>query len=289
LLNPHSSASGAHAGRGSSLSPELAGLPAWAVEGCALLDAPEPPERDAGGLLSFYPLDAASILPPRVLEPRPGEVVADLCAAPGGKALLLIQALDGRAELWLNDRSLARRRRLLRVLDDYVPAGARGGLRVTGHDATRWGLHHPGRFDAFLVDAPCSSERHVLAQPAELERWSFARIRRLAQQQYAILASAARALKPGGRIVYSTCALAPDENDGVIERIVRSKKHALVVEHPAFLIEAAERVAERRAAGQPGPVGLPALGIERTSHGFRILPDRGGFGPMYVAMLRKRG
>jgi 16S rRNA C967 or C1407 C5-methylase (RsmB/RsmF family) len=211
-----------------------------------------------------------------VLAPEIGENVGDLCAAPGGKALLLAEALAAGGDLLLNDRSRARLGRLRRVVTDYLPAALRERVRLTNHDATRFGLRHRNSFDALLLDVPCSSERHVLGNPRALGEWSLARVRRLAQQQYAILAAAAAALKPGGRLVYSTCALAPDENDGAIERIVASRKHDLVVARPAGF------TTEVRPDASPPEV-------EATRLGFQILPDRCGAGPLYFALLRKPG
>src|SRR5688572_30656865 len=218
---------------------------------------------DSGGLSSAYVMDAASVLAARALEVAPGEDVVDLCAAPGGKALVLLEALGESGSLTLNDRSRRRSVRLRAVLRQYVPASVVERVKLTNHDARRWGLYHPEAHDAILLDAPCSSERHVLCDAAELARWSPSRIQRLAADQYAMLASAATALKPGGRLVYSTCALAPEENDGVIARLLKKARHGLVT----------SRV--------HAPMG------EATQHGWQIHPDRHGAGPIYFCKLTK--
>jgi len=218
---------------------------------------------DTGGLLSAYVMDAASVVAAHALDVQPGEDVLDLCAAPGGKALVLLEALGEVGALTLNDRSRRRSVRLRTVLRQYVPASVIERVKLTNHDARRWGLYHPAAHDAILLDAPCSSERHVLGDAAELARWSPSRIQRLAADQYAMLASAATALKPGGRLVYSTCALAPEENDGVIARLLKKGRHSLVVSSVA------------------APMG------EATQYGWQIHPDRHGAGPIYFAKLVK--
>lgn len=232
------------------------------LSGCAAYEEGNP-EREARGLLRYYVIDPASVLVARALEVRPFERVLDLCAAPGGKTLVLADALVDGGELVSNDRSPARAQRLRRVLVDYLPAELRARVKVTSRDGRRFGLGEAGSFDAVLLDAPCSSERHVLADPAELEKWSEGRVERLAREQYALLTSALLALRPGGRLVYSTCAIAKAENDGVIERLFEKGRHHARV-------EALEM-----------PKGTA------TRYGVQILPDVDGVGPMYVARLVK--
>ncbi|RMG19827.1 MAG: RsmB/NOP family class I SAM-dependent RNA methyltransferase [Deltaproteobacteria bacterium] len=209
-------------------------------------------------------MDLASVLAARALDVRPGDQVLDLCAAPGGKTLVLAARL-GDGSLVANDRSAARRRRLRRVLDLYLPPELRARVRVTGHDARRWGLHEPARYDRILLDAPCSTDRHVLADPAALARWSPARPRQLCTLQRAMLASALDALRPGGTLVYATCSLCPEENDGAIAWLHRKRPGRFEVLEPG------------------GSRGSP------TEFGCFLRPDRdGGSGPLYFARLRRR-
>jgi 16S rRNA C967 or C1407 C5-methylase (RsmB/RsmF family) len=232
------------------------------LEGCVAYVGGNP-ERDATGLLEFYVIDPASVLVARALEVQANERVLDLCAAPGGKTLVLADALTLGGQLVANDRSPERAQRLRRVLADYLPTELRSRIQVTSRDGRRWGIHEENAYDAVLLDAPCSSERHVLADSAELAKWSEGRVTRLAQEQYALLTSALLALKPGGRVVYSTCALAEAENDGVIDRLFEKGRHRARVERLEL------------------PRGAP------TRHGWQFLPDRDDAGPMYVARLVK--
>lgn len=210
-----------------------------------------------------YFLDAASLLPVLALDPQPGEKVLDLCAAPGGKALLIAWRLGLSGELVANDRSPDRRGRLKKTLEELVAPQSRPQVRVTGHDAGGWGLHEKNRYDRVLLDAPCSSERHVLEDAKELDRWSPKRPDRLSKDQFTMLCAALEAVKPGGVIVYSTCALEERENDGVVGKLL-----------------------ERRA-GRVELLPWEAPLGEKTRYGHRVLPDRDGHGPFYLCRLRK--
>ena len=215
------------------------------------------------GLKKPYFMNEASYLAAEALGVQPGDMVLDMCAAPGGKTLALTLALAGEGHIVANDRSSVRRARLHRVLDEHLPESFRAIVEVTGHDAARWGLHEVDTYDRVLLDAPCSSERHTINSPAHLARWSPARTRHLAAQAYAMLASAFLATKRGGVILYSTCALSPLENDKVVGRLLGKKTVSV-------------------------EVVASAMG-ESTEYGIEIAPDRdAGRGPMYIAKLRKR-
>lgn len=231
--------------------------------------------RSEDGLLRWYVMDAASVVAARALEIRPGQRVLDLCAAPGGKTLVLAEALflegDLTGELIANEPSASRRERLTKVVQQYVPRETRERIFTRGLDGVQFGLREPESFDRILVDAPCSGERHLLKNPEELAEWGPRRTEHLAHRQYALLAAAWLALKPGGRIVYSTCSISPEENDGVVGKLIKKKK-AMKAEFPSDLF--AERT-ELRA------------GMEATQHGALFLPDREGLGPIFFSLLEK--
>ena len=239
------------------------------------------------GLLQPYYLDPASAAVARLLpletaaEERPNAAqeaahetgrrqvrLLDACAAPGGKSLVLLQRLqasgDPEVQLVANERSAGRRARLHRVLQAHVPPELLPRVTVTGHDATRWGLYEQDAYDGILLDVPCSSERHVLQSPRHVREWSPKRSDRLAKQAVAMLAAMIDTLRPGGTLVYSTCALTPTENDAVVAR-------------------ALERRGDRvQLLSAELPLG------ELTEHGVQVLPDTAqGAGPMYAALLRK--
>ena len=230
-------------------------------------------------LSTCYVMDLASIAAPLPLSAHLADCkqprVLDLCAAPGGKSLVLAELLwsstpERSASLVVNERSRVRRARLINVIREYLPEPIRQKVQVTGHDATRWGLYESDAYDAVLLDAPCSSESHVLANSNALAQWSLKRVQRLAAQQYAMAVAALTALKPGGLLAYSTCSLAPPENDGVIERIIKKKSELATV------------------VDVPWP-SLDGVFAEKTRFGWHAVPDTTGYGPIYSAYLRKRG
>lgn len=221
------------------------------------------PQMTATGLMDYYLLDAASVLPVEALAIQPGERMVDLCAAPGGKSLLCAYKLAGQGLLIANDRSSTRRLRIQRIMHEYLPERVRHTVQITGHDATRWSLHERDGYDKVLLDAPCSSERHVLEHPHELAQWAPGRTKSLAVTQFAMLASALDIVKVGGRIVYSTCALSALENDDVIAKLHKKRPGRFHLEHPTFAIGTA------------------------THYGWQVLPDRDGWGPFYLAVIQR--
>ena len=220
--------------------------------------------RGPENLLSYYILDPASQWAARSLDVQAGDHVLDMCAAPGGKTLVLIESLASAGEILANEPSPARRDRLMSVIRQYVPRDVRERVRVTGKEGGLFSKTHPQAFDRILIDAPCSGERHLLENTKEMANWSEARTAKLAQTQYSLISGGLEALKPGGRLVYSTCSVSRQENDEVVRRILKKKKDRLVQEE----------------------LNTPE-GAEKTEFGIFFLPDRCGFGPLYVSRLRK--
>jgi len=226
------------------------------------LSRPREAESLNEGLLKTYHLDGGSLWPPALLKVHSGEAVLDLCSAPGGKALQLALALGGEGRLVLNELSRSRRQRLERVIEEHLPEKMRGHIEIWGKDGSRLGEWISERFDAILVDAPCSSERHLLDNPSELETWGPKRSKQLAHRQMALLCSALELLRPGGRLVYSTCSISPEENEVLVERFLKKRK---------------ERVKVMDALEGPG---------EARCFGRLLLPDTSrGMGPMYACKM----
>lgn len=165
----------------------------------------------------FYVQDPSTLLAPRLLDPQPAERILDLCAAPGGKTTYLAQMLDNDLKLVAVEPSAHRRRRLVENCERLC-AECTAVAKLA---------EAPFReFDRVLVDAPCSNTG-VLRRRLDL-RWRLRpqEITRLRQTQLALLEEAAPAVRPGGRLVYSTCSLEPEENHGVVE--------AFRAAHPEF-------------------------------------------------------
>ena len=218
-------------------------------------------------VLETYKMDPASQIVALALQVQPGDRVLDMCAAPGGKSLILAEQLNLTGELISNEFSVSRRERLVRVFREYIPPEKRQNIFVQGKDGQMFGLKTPGYFDRVLADVPCSGERHLLENKSEFKKWTKKRSINLSVRQFSLLSSAWLACKQEGRIVYSTCSISPLENDAVIKKLV-----------------------ERRPVEVLFPYSDLLNGVlEKTDFGYQILPDRTGYGPMYFSVLKKLG
>lgn len=224
-----------------------------------------PPQADAAGLLANYLIDAASLVAVEALDVSPGDIVLDMCAAPGGKAVAILQQLDlvRGGQLQCNDASADRCARLRRALGQYVPREQSSAIKITQHDGTVQ-TSFARLFNKVLVDAPCSTDRHLLQNVQELQRWTPATPARNAERQFKLLCSALQAARSPALVVYTTTALDDRENDGVVR---------------AVLQRFPERVRVR-------PVAQLAFGEPTALGGWLVLPDRAdGWGPLYFAAL----
>ena len=217
------------------------------------------------GLADEYLLDQASLAPAELLAAQPGTKTLDMCAAPGGKSLVMIFANKENIGQWvLNELSKNRIQRLRRVVREYLPQEVQAHIKVTNRDASRWGLYEANSYDRVLLDAPCSGEQHMLTHPKEIQDWKPARSQGLAQRQYALICAGLQSLKSGGHMVYSTCSISNLENDGVIKKLLKKKSS----EFKLLPIEA--------SMGEP------------TEFGWQIWPDVcEGWGPIYYSHIQK--
>ena len=175
------------------------------------------PLHEAG---AFYVQDPAATAPAVALAVQPGAWAIDLAAAPGGKATALAGDLAGQGVLVANDAGGQRLAALARNLERV---GARNAV-VTGAPpgdlARRWA----GRFDAVLLDAPCSGEGMFRKSEAARRAWSRRAVAACAIRQDDLLDAAADLLAPGGRLVYATCTFAPEENEGAVARLLTRRE-----------------------------------------------------------------
>ena len=177
------------------------------------------PLHEAG---AYYLQEPSAMAPVSVLSPRPGECVLDLCAAPGGKSTQIAAALAGEGLLVSNEPVPSRAKILSRNIERM---GVPNALVVSAQPealAARWGV----LFDAVLVDAPCSGEGMFRRHPETRAEWNPASPAACAERQRRILGCAAAMLRPGGRLVYSTCTLSPEENEETVRWFLQ--------EHPDF-------------------------------------------------------
>lgn len=168
-----------------------------------------------------YFMDPASICAALCLPLDESENVLDLCAAPGGKTLVVSANLAPESELKSNERSAERKKRLAKVVSESLPEDISKRIKVTCSDGATLCQRDDTRYGSILLDAPCSSERHVLNDEKYLSQWSPARLKSLAMEQWALVSSAWRLLNEGGFLLYATCALSPKENDEIISRLAK--------------------------------------------------------------------
>ncbi|MFH1173929.1 MAG: RsmB/NOP family class I SAM-dependent RNA methyltransferase [archaeon] len=187
----------------------------WCKEGF-WIEAKGDKRFDIGNLLEhvlgyIYVQDASSMIPPLVLDQRPGELILDVCAAPGSKSSQIAQYMHNEGLLVCNDVQGSR-------------------LKPLGVNLQRCGLHNhiitlmqPAQFpkagvqfDRILVDAPCSGTGTIRKSLKTLQMWSPNLVSKMAKVQLHILRNAYKVLKPGGTLVYSTCTLEPEENEAVV-------------------------------------------------------------------------
>ncbi len=166
-------------------------------------------------IAQYYIQDAASLLALTLLDTSPGELVLDLCAAPGGKASSISESLGPDGMLVANEVIRSR----VDVLHYALARSGQANFVVTSLDPDAMANSFPETFDAILVDAPCSGQTLVGRKKRDANAFDPKQIAHCASRQNRILAAAIRMLRPGGRIVYSTCTFAIEENEAQIETL----------------------------------------------------------------------
>ncbi|MCE7897809.1 MAG: RsmB/NOP family class I SAM-dependent RNA methyltransferase [bacterium] len=172
-----------------------------------------------------YVQNLSSMIPPLVLDPSPGNRVLDLAAAPGSKTTQMAMMMKDSGEIIANDLSP------IRIFKLKANLAGQGVTHTTTNRMPGQFLwkRFPQYFDKALVDAPCSLEGTIYTEkPKSYAQWSVHKIKELSQRQRYLLRSAISATKAGGEIVYSTCTLAPEENEGVIDWILAKEKVELI-------------------------------------------------------------
>ncbi len=253
---------------------------AWCPDAFRLADGAAP-GKGLLGLTGLYHIqEEVSLLPVELLDLRPGQRVLDLCAAPGGKTARIAVALGNRGAVVANDVDWRRLVAVGRNLDRL------GLMNVT---ATAWdAANFPesgGLFDRVLADVPCTCEGTSRKNPGVLEWGGEVERRRTAAVQTAILRKAVRLCRPGGRVVYSTCTYAPEENEAVVDRVLReARSDGSGADGPLRLVEARIEGFE----GAPGSTVWEGRSLApELSRALRVWPhvhDTGGF---FVAVLEK--
>ena len=176
----------------------------------------------------YYLQEASAMAPVALLDPQPGERICDLCAAPGGKTTQIAGRMAGEGFLLCNEINPKRAKILSRNIERMAVSNA----LVTNEHPANLAQRFPGFFDRVLVDAPCSGEGMFRKEEAAVTDWSQETVEMCARRQGEILHSAAEMVRPGGRLVYSTCTFAPEEDELAVAAFLEA--------HPEFVPEEVE-------------------------------------------------
>ena len=240
----------------------------WAAGGYYYKEDERPgkhPYHEAG---VYYIQEASAMAPAEYLSPVPGERVLDLCAAPGGKSAQLGAAMKGEGLLVCNEIHPQR----ARILSGNIERMGIANALVLNHEPSHLAERFPAFFDKVLVDAPCSGEGMFRKKEEAALEWGLSNIQMCARRQEDILESAAVMLKPGGRMVYSTCTFALEENEGTVGSFLKK--------HPEFSLEKAGRFQGM----------APGIGCgENAKAMVRLWPHKIAGEGHFLACLKKEG
>lgn len=192
----------------------------WAREGFYYNKEERPgrhPLHEAG---VYYIQEPSAMAVTSLLAPEKGDFICDLCAAPGGKSTHIAGRLDGTGLLVCNEISKPR----AKILSQNIERLGVCNAVVCNESPDRMARHFPDFFDKILIDAPCSGEGMFRKDDTAVEEWSMENVKMCAGRQKVILGCAARMLKPGGEIVYSTCTFAPDEDEDILIWFLREHR-----------------------------------------------------------------
>ena len=224
------------------------------------------PYHEAG---LYYIQEPSAMAVAELLDPQPGERILDLCAAPGGKTTQIAARMMGRGLLVSNEIHPAR----AKILSQNVERIGAGNVVVTNEEPSRLAEYFPEYFDRILVDAPCSGEGMFRKDEMARREWSPDNVKLCARRQAEILEQAARMLKAGGRLVYSTCTFAPEEDEGTIQ--------GFLDRHDEYMVEKVSAY----AGFSPGRPEWVDGGQEELRNTFRIWPHKVDGEGHYAAVL----
>lgn len=248
----------------------------WAQGGYYYKEESHPgkhPFHEAG---VYYIQEPSAMMPAELLDARPGERVLDLCAAPGGKSTQIAAGMKGRGILFCNEIHPAR----AKILSENIERMGICNACVTNETPERLAERFQGYFDRILIDAPCSGEGMFRKNDGACGEWSTDNIKLCAKRQDGILDCGAGMLRPGGRLVYSTCTFAPEENEGSIDRFLKR--------HPDFSLLPVEKddLGLSGCDGRPDFLAETESGLEAA---VRIWPHKVDGEGHFAAVLQKTG
>ncbi|XP_071879065.1 5-methylcytosine rRNA methyltransferase l(2)10685 [Bombus fervidus] len=237
------------------------------------------PKKGSTGVSDYYLFDGGSILPVLALDIQFNDIVLDMCAAPGGKALTILQTLMPRV-LVANDVTESRIKRLKNVMNQYVSnmCEKENTLTITQQDARA--IDENGTYNKILVDVPCTTDRHILHSD-DNNIFKPSRIKerlKMPEVQSEILTTALKLVSVGGTVVYSTCSLSPVQNDGVVHVALKRAWE----EHNSVMVvkDMTEALLPLRCLYDFGNIDL--------KYGHIVVPNlKNNWGPMYFCKMVK--
>lgn len=245
----------------------------WAREGYYYDAASQPGRHVLHEAGAYYIQEPSAMAVVEALAPKPGERILDLCAAPGGKTTQIAGKMQGEGLLVANEVIGER----ARILSQNVERMGIANCVVCSEKPERLAALFPAFFDRVLVDAPCSGEGMFRKEEAARNEWSEDAVLMCAKRQASILREAAKLVKPGGVLVYSTCTFSPEENEGTISVFLRENTSYHIEEIPG---------GEPFAPGRPDWLEeeMPEIKLSR-----RLWPHRLAGEGHFVARLRRDG
>ncbi|XP_029899977.1 tRNA (cytosine(34)-C(5))-methyltransferase, mitochondrial [Myripristis murdjan] len=257
---------------------------------------PSPAHRP-GQLKQYYLLNAASLLPVLALKVRDGETVLDLCSAPGGKALAIMQTATP-ALLCCNEPDPHRRDWLAKTLESFIPLPLSNRVIISAQDGRSFGQSEAGMYDKVLIDAPCSNDRSWLYSSVALHGEERLKERaKLPLLQAQLLRSALSAVRPGGVVVYSTCTLSSSENYAVVEAVLNSCPEAepedlweeLVIPFSNHFTFSPAHPDQTQPGHRPSWHSQYGAVLSCHKNGVLVVPQPGKtWGPMFLCRIRRR-
>lgn len=227
----------------------------------------------------FTPQEEAALLPALLMGPRPGERLLDLCAAPGNKTAQLAVALGRGGTVVANDLRWSRVSPLRRILERL---GILNVVATAGNGVVFPEDPRHGPYDGVLVDVPCSCDATVRKSPKVMLRQGQERRRRTSGVQRALLRRAIALCRAGGRVVYSTCSFAPEENEAVVNDVLADPKGARVT------LRSVAVPGLRLSPGVSAWAGVELL-PEVAEKTVRLWPHHNDTGGFFVAVLDVHG
>lgn len=244
----------------------------WCKEGFWIEHKKED-RRDIGNLIEhtlgyFYVQEAVSMIPPLVLDPKPTDIVLDMCASPGSKTTQLASSMKNKGIIVANDNDYTR----LKALSINLQRCGCSNVIMTLMEGRSF---RNIKFDKILLDAPCSGVGNIRRSLKTIKMWNPNMVKRLTIVQKQLISTAFNILKENGTLVYSTCTLEPEENEGIINFLL--DKHNAKLEKIDININSSPAVLEFEGKKYN----------EAVKNCLRIWPQDNDTGGFFVAKLRK--